>query len=91
MLTRYKGKTAIKSWGQKIAKRCHKKAVVAVARKLAVVMHAMWRDGTLYTDRPHARRHVRPRADGERSHASGRPRMTLGDPFNRKLARTLSA
>ena len=54
MLTRYKGKTAIKSWGQKIAKRCHKKAVVAVARKLAVVMHAMWRDGTLYTDRPHA-------------------------------------
>ena len=54
MLTRYKGKTAIKSWGQKIAKRCHKKAVVAVARKLAVVMHAMWRDGTFYTDRPHA-------------------------------------
>ena len=52
MLTRYKGKTAIKSWGQKIAKRCHKKAVVAVARKLAVVMHAMWRDGTFYTDRP---------------------------------------
>ena len=54
MLTRYKGKTAIKSWGQKIAKRCHKKAVVAVARKLAVVMHAMWRDGTFYADRPHA-------------------------------------
>jgi hypothetical protein len=31
MLTRYKGKTALKSWGQKTAKRCHKKAVVAVA------------------------------------------------------------
>jgi transposase len=54
MLTRYKGKTALKSWGQKIAKRCHKKAVVAVARKLAVIMHAMWRDGTAYADRPHA-------------------------------------
>ena len=54
MLTRYKGKTALKSWGQKIAKRCHRKGVVAVARKLAVVMHAMWRDGTFYADRPHA-------------------------------------
>ena len=26
MLTRYKGRTALKSWGQKIAKRRHKKA-----------------------------------------------------------------
>ena len=54
MLTRYKGKTALKGWGQKIAKRCHKKAVVAVARKLAVIMHATWRDGMAYADRPHA-------------------------------------
>jgi hypothetical protein len=31
----------------KIAKkRGHKRACVAVARKLTVVMHAMWRDGT---------------------------------------------
>jgi len=52
MLTRFKGKTALKTWGMKIAKRCHQKAVVAVARKLAVVMHAMWRHGTEYTDRP---------------------------------------
>ena len=28
--------------------------VVAVARKLAVIMHAMWRDGTDYADRPEA-------------------------------------
>ena len=54
MLTRYKGRSALKSWGEKIAKRSHKKAVVAVARKLAVVMHAMWRDGTEYAERPHA-------------------------------------
>ncbi len=52
MLTRYKGKTALKTWGAKLAKRCHKKAVVAVARKLAVIMHAMWRDGSEYADRP---------------------------------------
>lgn len=50
MLTRYKGRCALKTWGEGIARRCHKKAVVAVARKLAVIMHAMWRDGTLYAD-----------------------------------------
>jgi transposase len=39
----------IKSWGLKIAKRsCHRKAAVAVARKLGVVMHAMGRDGSFY-------------------------------------------
>ncbi len=56
MLTRYKGQTALKTWGLKLARRCHKKAVVAVARKLAVIMHAMWRDGTFYADRPDAER-----------------------------------
>ncbi len=61
MLTRYKGKTALKTWGARIARRCHKKAVVAVARKLAVIMHAMWRDGTFYDDRPDAD-HVPPTA-----------------------------
>ena len=41
MLTHYKGRSALKSWDETIAKRCLKKAVVAVARKLAVIMHAM--------------------------------------------------
>ena len=54
MLTRYKGKTALKSWGQKIAKRWYKKAVVAMASKLAVIMHGTWRDRTVYADRQHA-------------------------------------
>lgn len=54
MLTRYRGTTALKTWGQKIAKRCHKKGVVAVARKLSVIMHAMWRDGSEYADQPTA-------------------------------------
>jgi len=51
MLTRFKGKSALKSWGLSIEKRRgHKKALVAVARKLAVILHAMWRDGTFYDD-----------------------------------------
>ena len=55
MLTRFKGNDTIKAWGLRLAKtKCHAKARVAVARKLAVVMHAMWRDGTFYTGDPDA-------------------------------------
>ena len=43
LMTRFKGKDKVKSWGQEIAKRsCHRKACVAVARKLAVIMHAIY-------------------------------------------------
>jgi transposase len=39
----------IKTWGLRLAKRSSKKkACVAVARRLAVTMHAMWRDGTVF-------------------------------------------
>jgi hypothetical protein len=39
-----------------VAKRTsHRKATVAVARKLAVVMHAMWVDGTFYCGDPATR------------------------------------
>jgi transposase len=49
MLTRFKGKDKLKAWGSMLAKRgCRRKATVAVARKMAVVMHAMWRDGAAY-------------------------------------------
>lgn len=55
MLTRFKGRDKVKNWGQAIAKRsCHLKACVAVARKLAVIMHAIWSDGTFYVGDPAA-------------------------------------
>jgi len=39
----------LKAWGMRIAKRSSKqKAYVAVARKLSVIMHRMWMDGTYY-------------------------------------------
>lgn len=45
MLTRSRQWTSIRAWGMRIAKRSSlKKAKIAVARKLAVVMHRMWRD-----------------------------------------------
>lgn len=47
LLTKYRGKTAIKAWGEKLLKKKgHHKAAVAVARRLALAMWAMWRDGT---------------------------------------------
>lgn len=49
MLTRYKGDSQLKRWGEKLAKtKGLKKATVAVARKLAVIMFVIWRDGTFY-------------------------------------------
>jgi len=39
----------LKSWGLKLARRIGaKKAKVALARKLAVVLHRMWRDQTAF-------------------------------------------
>jgi transposase len=44
-----KGCTALKSWGMKLARRGGmKKAKVALARKLAVIMHRMLADGTSF-------------------------------------------
>ena len=37
----------LKAWAMKIARqRGMKKAIVALARRLAVIMHSMWVDGT---------------------------------------------
>ena len=47
LLTRVPRWCRLKAWGLRLAKRIGpKKARVAVARKLAVILHRMWRDGT---------------------------------------------
>jgi transposase len=47
LLTRVAKWSALKAWGIRLAKRSGlRKAKVAVARKLAVVLHRMWIDGT---------------------------------------------
>ena len=49
LLTRSSKWSSLKAWGMKVAKaRGHKKAVIAVARKLAVILHRMWIDGTQF-------------------------------------------
>jgi transposase len=41
--------SSLRSWAMRIAKRSSvKTAKVALARKLAVVMHRMWSDGTVF-------------------------------------------
>lgn len=47
LLIRSRKWSALKAWGMQVAKRRGlARARVAVARKLAVILHAMWRDGT---------------------------------------------
>jgi transposase len=47
LLSRSAEWSTLKVWGVRLAKsRGHRCAVVAVARKLAVIMHKMWVDGT---------------------------------------------
>lgn len=52
ILGRFGPDTALRRWGLKLAayggKRGKKRAIVAVARKLAVILHCMWRSGQLY-------------------------------------------
>jgi transposase len=47
LLTRVAKWSALKAWGLRLAKRSGlRKAKVAVARKLACILHRMWMDGT---------------------------------------------
>jgi hypothetical protein len=52
LLTRVPKWSGLKAWGAKLTKRNGlRKAKVAVARKLAVILHRMWIDGTSSTGR----------------------------------------
>lgn len=49
LMIRCKAETPLRAWGVNLAKRsCRKTALVAVARKLSVIMHRMWVDGTQF-------------------------------------------
>jgi transposase len=49
MLTRYKGRLKLKDWALAIARRSTmRKARIALARRLAIIMHAMLRHGTQF-------------------------------------------
>ena len=49
MLTRTSRWSSLKAWGMRLAKtRGHRRAVIAVARKLAVILHRMWIDDTQF-------------------------------------------
>lgn len=53
VLTRSRSDSALKRWGLMLkAKNGHKKAVVAVARKLSVVLYAMWKSGEAFRAEP---------------------------------------
>lgn len=53
MMMRSVAGSEIKSWGLRLMRRKgRRRAVVAVARKLAVIMHRMWADGTEFRQKP---------------------------------------
>lgn len=53
MMMRSVASSEIKSWGLRLMRRKgRRRAVVAVARKLAVVMHRMWADNTEFRHKP---------------------------------------
>lgn len=57
ILGRFGPDSALRRWGLKLAmggKRAKKRAVVAVARKLAVILHCLWRTGQSYRPFPEA-------------------------------------
>ena len=49
LLTRVHRWSALKAWGMAVAKRRGlRRAIVAVARKLAIIMYRMWADTTTF-------------------------------------------
>jgi transposase len=49
LLTRVRGESALRGWGLSLQKRLgFKRAAVALARKMAVVLHSMWRSGMAF-------------------------------------------
>jgi transposase len=48
MLARSARWSWLKAWAMKIARHRGTKAIVALARRLAVIMHRMWVDGTAF-------------------------------------------
>lgn len=60
ILGRFGPDSELRRWGLKLAasggKRGKKRAIVAVARKLAVILHSMWRNGQRFPPFPQAAR-----------------------------------
>lgn len=49
LMTRVRRACPLKAWALRLSKRIGwKRASIAVARKLAVILHAIWRDGTVF-------------------------------------------
>ena len=53
LLTRAKKRSNIREWGLAVAKRRGlRRAIVAVSRKLSIIMHRVWADGSRYREVP---------------------------------------
>jgi transposase len=49
LMTRVKRSSPLKEWARRLAKRAGwKRASIAIARKFAVILHAIWNDGSVF-------------------------------------------
>lgn len=49
LMTRVRRSCPLKTWAKRLAKRIGwKRASIAIARRIAVILHAIWRDGTYF-------------------------------------------
>ena len=79
LLTRIRKPSALQDWGLRIARRSgFKKAKVAVARKLSIVLHRMWRDGSEFSRSPADAAHTRLLSTGANAAPRVRPRRDEG-------------
>ena len=53
LMSRVRRSCPLREWATRLAKRVGwKRAAIAVARKLAIILHAIWRDGTVFEWQP---------------------------------------
>ena len=82
MLTKpIKGCSQLKSWAMRIQRAGMSKAKVALARRLAVIMHRMLADGTVFNAAE--RRPERRSSNGFRAGHNTRPRSDVPSPGRR--------
>ena len=89
LLTRVPKWSAVKAWGTRLAKRNgFRKAKVAVARKLAVILHRMWIDGTEFN---WSRRRLLPSKETTEILPNGGKRRPCRDDGDGKFDRFLAS
>jgi transposase len=76
-MLRWKKWSWLKAWAMQVGRRCGmKKAIVALARRLAVILHRIWVDGTEFRWTREAVIELRSQPYAQGHPCAGKPRPT---------------